>query len=106
MEIFNSAIARVRNSYPSIYSKEDVIALISELALEVETHLSKSSNTITEDDIKALKQRIAFKIREMDVNELVDLRLTGYDNREIEVDLDTESIVHSLEFLIDNELNK
>lgn len=100
-EIFDNKIARIETEMTSIYSKEDVIKIITELQSNANSHLIE--NVEIQAAVPANKfAEFTSKVREklyyyLDSNEIVDLSSAefeiSYDNKieltRVDIDLDS-----------------
>lgn len=107
------AIQRVKGSYPSIYSKDDVTNLLHELMSDLDTEINdiveldrkfQSKPNVDFDDLRSkLHDAISKRLDRMDNNEVVDFDSAefsiNYDNRvELDnIDTNTDSIVDEID---------
>lgn len=100
-QIFKEAIAQVQRAYPSVYSKEDVIKLISSIQGAVESenkpqiHPQKLYNKI-HTNVGAL-------LKNVDYESLVELNI-GYNNQ-IEIDFSHQDLLENIMGEIDEILH-
>jgi hypothetical protein len=103
-EIFDNKIARIETEMTSIYSKEDVIKIITELQSNANYHLTKNTEPPAIQAAVPSNKFAEFtsKVREklyyyLDSNEIIDLNSAefdiAYDNKieltRVDVDLDS-----------------
>ena len=110
------AVQRVKGSYPSIYSKDDVVNLLYELMSDLDTEINdiveldrkfQSKLNVDFDDLRSkLHDAIEHKLNRMDSNEVVDFDSAefsiNYDNRvELDnIDVNTGSMVDEIDDVI------
>lgn len=97
-QIFEQAIANVNSSYPSIYTKQDVVTLINDLLIAVEAAEKKKPTTQFATDFEALekiKQSMLEGVRNISFEDCMELELS-YDNR-IEITVDDRAIANEID---------
>lgn len=102
------AVQRVKGSYPSIYSKDDVVNLLYELMSDLDTEINDMLKpNVDFDDLRSkLHDAIEHKLNRMDSNEVVDFDSAefsiNYDNRvELDnIDVNTGSMVDEIDDVI------
>jgi hypothetical protein len=100
---FNDKRLFVASTYPSIFSKEDVITLLNITEKEIEAVMNSSNSPSKEtfiDFAEELKDSIADCIDNFDFDNDYDVQL-NYDRR-IEVEFDSSSLNRELCNLIDS----
>jgi hypothetical protein len=100
-EISNK-ISLVQNSFPSAWTKDDVIRLLSELNEELESKVEpekESVKGITKDDIRTLASNIASSIEDMglDVIDDYELYLSGREVELESIEINTRSLKGNIE---------
>lgn len=89
--IFKQAIANVESSFPSVYTKADVIKLIGTLMETVELE-ADSTPTITTEDldeaIRDIQNEARRKVSRLNIQEYLTLELTMNNELRIVVDKD------------------
>lgn len=96
--IFNQAIANVNAAYPSIYTKDDVVKLITDLRSASEQQ-SSGKTTVDLDMITYIKESVREGIKEIAFEDFVELELS-YDNR-IDISVDDRGIAKEIEEYFD-----
>ena len=101
----------VNNSFPSVYTKQDVIHLLDEFADTITTYVfenvkeEKSSNRMSPEVLKELQsvliEAINSKIERLDSNELVD-----FDSASFEISYNNQVELESIDSSIENITNE
>jgi hypothetical protein len=101
----------VNNSFPSIYSKQDVLNLLNEFADTITTYVSenvkeeKSSSRISPELLKelqsALMESITSKIERLDSNDVVD-----YDSASFSIGYSNTIEIDTMDYNSDNIINE
>ena len=110
LEILNLEKNNVNDSFPSIFTKENVITIlegIEDLVMTMETEETEVSETETSNvDVKELVERIKESVKDsisnFDFDECVSLELS-YSNQ-IEINVDYEELIKSCQNDIDDTL--
>ena len=110
LEILNLEKNNVNDSFPSIFTKENVITIlegIEDLVMTMETEKTEESETETSNvDVKELVKRIKESVKDtienFDFDECVSLELS-YSNQ-IEINVDYEEIIRHCKNEIDDTL--
>jgi hypothetical protein len=109
LQVLNLQKSEIFESFPSIFSREDVISILEGIEDQIMTMETKGTKTETETetsnvDVKELVKRIKESVKEtienFDFDECVSLELS-YSNQ-IEINVDYEEIVRHC----DNEINE
>jgi len=97
----------VNNSFPSVYTKQDVIHLLDEFADTIRTYVfenakeEKPSNRINPEVLQelqsALIEAINSKIERLDSNEVVD-----FDSASFEISYNNQLELESIDYVSDN----
>jgi hypothetical protein len=111
----------VNNSFPSVYTKQDVIHLLDEFADTITTFVfenveeKKSSNRISSELLEKLQseliEAINSKIERLDSNELVDFDSASFEisyNNQVElesIDSSIENITNEVESAVEEALH-
>lgn len=96
--IFENAIDSVNTAYPSIYTKADVVKLIQDIQVGVETFSAEKPLTQFATDFEALekiKEILLEGVRNISFEDFVELELS-YDNR-IEITVEDLAIAEEID---------
>lgn len=117
---FANKIDLVRNSFPSVFSKDDVIRLIEDLSNETEStqnlqqHLenldkpTQDARILIDEEMDELASRISNKLCRMGTGLIEDYELT-LSGREIEIDdvtIDESNIEYEVKEIIEKYINE
>lgn len=91
---FVNMTKKVHDSFPSIFTKDDVVLLLIDLEQRIVSHETEES-TSSGVDVKELVQRIKDSVREsiVDYDFEENIFLDVNHNRQIEISFDTEELV-------------
>jgi hypothetical protein len=104
------AIEMVKNSFPTIFAKEDVIKLIESIQ-ETESD-NQNTNKVVCNVLEDLKSKIKRSVRNLDSSDMVDydsVELSINYGKEISVDsieVNTDTITDSIDETIDEAIKK
>ena len=101
--IFETAIAKVNEAYPSIFTKDDVVKLINDLKFAAERELAETS-TINQDVIDRVRESLIEGVRNLSFSDFVELEL-GYDNQ-IEINFDDHQCAKEIESCFDQAVDE
>ena len=96
--VFHNVRMEVIDSYPSIFSKDDVILLIDRLQRDVNLIPQSQQNINVENLKEEIYQSVRNTIEGFDYDDLVELEL-GY-NRTIDVSFETDGLVREVKDVI------
>lgn len=100
---FINMTKKVHDSFPSIFTKDDVILLLIELEQRVLSHETEEKSTSINVDVKDLvdriKDRVQEAIEEYDFEDNTTLDLSY--NRQIDVSVETDELIRDCKHEID-----
>jgi hypothetical protein len=93
--IFNEFNEDVKTSFPSIFSKEDVLSLLNDLKQQI--------STVKQEDIdfNKIKEDVIGVLENFDYDDDIDVNI-GYDRR-VEVSFNEDSLVREVEIAFDHQ---
>lgn len=91
-QIFEQAIANVNAAYPSIYTKDDVIKLLTDIQNSVPTEKVPAMDL---EALEKIKESLLEGVRNISFEDFVELELS-YDNR-IEITVDDRAIASEID---------
>ena len=100
--IFDQAITNVNAAFPSIYTKEDVIKLITDLshaAKQEELNRPEISPEDVSNTLLEIQEQMRKSLMRVCFEDYVSLEL-GYDNR-IEISVDENGLINQIEEAFD-----
>jgi hypothetical protein len=101
--IFENAIVKVNEAYPSIFTKDDVIILINDLKFAAERELADTS-TLNQDAIDKIRESLIEGVRNLSFPDFVELEL-GYHNQ-IEINFDDHGLAKDIEQCFDTAVDE
>lgn len=97
--LFTSYLNEVINSYPSVYSKDDVIFLLNRIQGELMKQDFTKPSVNMDDLVEKIKDEVTTVIEDYDYDGDIDLSLDG---REITIDFDYRDLVDRVKDTIDD----
>lgn len=102
-QIFDNAITKVNEAYPSIFTKDDVVKLINDLKFAAERELAETS-TLNKDAIDRIRELLIEGVRNIDFSDFVELSM-DYDNR-VEINFDDHQCAKEIEGCFDEAVDE
>lgn len=99
--IFENAIANVNAAYPSIYTKDDVIKLLTDLQNSVST---EKLPVMDLEALEQIKENLLDSIETISFEDCVELELSC--NNYIEITVDERTIIDEIRVKLDEAINE
>ena len=106
-DLFNQEITKTLDAYPSIYTKDDVVKLLSLLRTNVLTEVSELKPTGSTYDVDAIERGVADILDNLDFDEFImsEPELQGSYGSSFSLELNTSFDTYQFERVMKGELS-